>query len=137
MSLLFLRRAKPLFVSCCSATHSRSSFLSPTLTNQLLRSFHGSRTMVRFCNHRLFVSPLGLPTGFRNSVAICLSLRIECLFSEFRSRNQRRRSLQRRSLSGKRRRKRRFDLWFFSPFFSETFSGVDSTWLCCSLWAWF
>ncbi|AEE29190.1 valyl-tRNA synthetase / valine-tRNA ligase (VALRS) [Arabidopsis thaliana] len=45
MSLLFLRRAKPLFVSCCSATHSRSSFLSPTLTNQLVRSFHGSRTM--------------------------------------------------------------------------------------------
>ncbi|XP_019094404.1 PREDICTED: valine--tRNA ligase, mitochondrial 1-like [Camelina sativa] len=44
MSLLFLRRAKPLFVSC-ARSHHHPSFLSPAFTNQLLRSFHGSRIM--------------------------------------------------------------------------------------------
>ncbi|XP_010458966.1 PREDICTED: valine--tRNA ligase, mitochondrial 1 [Camelina sativa] len=44
MSLLFLRRAKPLFVSC-ARSHHHPSFLSPAFTNQLLRPFHSSRIM--------------------------------------------------------------------------------------------
>ena len=107
MSLLFLRRAKPLFLS-----RYLSTFSSPSPTNLLRRSFHGSATMVR----RIIII-----AWFSNCLWV---LRIQFVFFFFFNLQS---EAEKKILTEEeleRKKKKDDKVWLFSPILIEIFSQL-------------